>query len=306
MCTYARSLRKERTNLTRGRLDSPTFEGADQLIDDYLALAAKSKALDDLIKALKEECAGVRSECNHILTKIRSPSAKRRHALRNKECLAHGLPESGFADREAIAERIILAESTATSVAGVVGAFGAGITYTTIFSASRGRIDLISWAFTCFLIVVVDCAALQVFALPRHGQIARIIRMEYIGSAENRLLIYMVLIGVPMIIGFLLLGVTVAVMDADAAQAVSGSTTAIRAAGYLPVAILGYFVILMVLVASFALIVRLLPRRFHPGAKDMPSGFGTIMSPLREKLYFLPGGPGYSFYRQKHIHRRTL
>ncbi|KAF8503140.1 hypothetical protein JB92DRAFT_3208672 [Gautieria morchelliformis] len=280
-----------------------SVDGVDQLLEEYLKLTAKGRAVEDVIKTLKGECAASRSECDFIFSKIRTPSAKLRQSLRHRAGLAEGRPESGFVDREAIADRVISAESTATSTAGVVGAFGAGITYTTLFSASRGRLDLISWAFTCFLIVVIDCTALQLFALPYHSQLTRIIRAEYPGSVGNRLLIYMTLVGVPLVAGFIFLGISVATLNDQAPGPVPGSRMAIQASGYLPLAILGYFAISIVIVALGALVIRLQSLRpdandFYPGDVRLPA---SAVHPLQEKLYFLPGGPGYINYRRKHL-----
>ncbi|KAF8485684.1 hypothetical protein JB92DRAFT_3131087 [Gautieria morchelliformis] len=307
----ARSLREQRAKLTEGRVKyledgTTSFDDADQLLEDYLKLTAKGKAVEDVIKTLKEECAASRSECDHIHSKLRTPNAKLRQSLRHRAGLAEGRPESGFFDRKAIVDRAIHAESTATSTAGVVGAFGAGITYTTLFSAARGRLDLISWAFTCFLIVVIDCTALQLFALPYHGQLTRIIRSEFPGSMESRLLIYMMLVGVPLVAGFIFLGISVATINNQGIRPIPGSRMAIQAAGFLPVAMLGYFAISIVVVALGALAIRLL--RLCPGAKDLHPGDvrlpASVLYPLQEKLHFLPGGPGYNNYRKKHLARK--
>ncbi|KAF8485685.1 hypothetical protein JB92DRAFT_3131088 [Gautieria morchelliformis] len=306
----ARSLREQRATLTVGRLKyledgTTSIDDADQLLEDYLKLTAKGKAVEDVIKTLKEECAASRSECDFIFSKIRTPSAKLRQSLRHRAGLAEGRPESGFVDRKAIADLVIHAESTATSAAAEFGAFGAGITYTTLFSASRGSLDLISWAFTCFLIVVINCTALRLFSLPYHGQLARIIRAEHRGSMENRLLIYMTLVGVPLVAGFIFLGISVATLNNQGLSPDPGSRMAIQAAGYLPVAILGYILISIVVLALGALAIRLLPQR--PGAKDLHPGDvrhpASSVRPLQEKLYFLPGGPGYINYRRKHLAR---
>lgn len=197
-------------------------------------------------------------------------------------------------------QRVIHAEYTATNVAGVVGAFGAGITYTTLFSASRGRLDLISWAFTCFLIVVIDSSALQMFALPRHGQLARIFRSDYHGSVGGRMVVFTLLVGAPLVAGFILLGVSVATLDRH--SPVTGSRTAIKASGYLPVAILGYFALIIV-GALGSIVISFLPRRIRPGPNEFYVGDvrlpASAIFPLQEKLLFLPGGPGYIQYRQR-------
>jgi hypothetical protein len=113
--------------LTLGRLKyledgTISVDGADQLLEEYLELTAKGKAAEDVvchylyacwsssqrasvqIKTLKEECAISRSECDFISSKIRTPSDKLRQSLRHRAGLAEGRPESGFVDREAIAD----------------------------------------------------------------------------------------------------------------------------------------------------------------------------------------------------------
>jgi hypothetical protein len=286
------------------------------------------------MKTLKEECASARSECSYLYSKIPKSSSRFKHGLYDAEAsLARGGAESGFIDRVALAEvsnltwtvkftsnwlgfrlllqRILVAESTAYNVGGVVGAFGAGLAYTTLFSAARGRLDLIAWAYTSFVGVVVNCAALQLFAQAQHSQIAKIFRMEYSGSAEQKLFFFVLLVGLPMVTGFFLLGMSVALLDA-AADSVPGSQTAIRAAGYLPVAHLGYFVITMIVAALGAVIIRIVFLRGNRRNKDMEQAdmsaesrkyHSSLLFVIRSKLHFLPGGPGYSHYRQRRIER---
>ncbi|KAF8503002.1 hypothetical protein JB92DRAFT_3123579 [Gautieria morchelliformis] len=269
------SLREQRAKLTMGRLKyledgTTSVDGVDQLLEEYLELTANGRAVEDVIKTLKEECAASCSECYLIFSKIRTPSAKLHQSLRYRAGLAEGRPESSFVDRKAIADRVISAKSTATSTTGIVGAFGTGITYTTLF-------------------IVIDCTALQLFTLLYHDQLTGIICVEYRGSrgsVANRLLVYMMLVAAPLVVGFIFLGISVAM-----------------ASGYLPVAILGYFVISIVVVALGALVIRL--RSLRPGANELYPGDVRLptsaIHPLQEKLYFFPGGPGYINYHRKHL-----
>jgi hypothetical protein len=193
-------------------------------------------------------------------------------------------------------------QSTAINVAGVAGAFGAGISYTTLFSAVRGRLDLISWAFACFLIVVINCTALQVFASPTHSQLSRIYRKQFAGSVESLVEVYIALVGIPLLTGFILLGVSVGFLNNQASAPDPGSRIAIQASGFFPVAILGYFVITIIIFVLGAMILRLLPLHLRPGSQELiQQGFVSTMYLLKEKLYFLPEGPGYKLYRQKHV-----
>ena len=186
-----------------------------------------------------------------------------------------------------IFQRIIEGESTATNVAGLIGTFGAGITYTTIFTATRGRLDLIAWAFTCFLIIVINSTALQGFS-PRHIQLARLRRSQYAGSVENRPLIYMLLVGIPLLTGCILLAVSVAVLDGQATTPNPGSRLNIQASGYIPVGILGYFVVATIIAGLSAIIIRFLPSRLRPQTKEMRMSTSP-MFPFKKKLYFIPG-----------------
>jgi len=216
-----------------------------------------------------------------------------------------GYPQSGFPDRLAIAERIISADSSAAGVASLVGALGSSIAYTTIFSASRGRLDLMCWALACFLIVVINSAALQLFSLPAHDQIAKIFRMEYVGSVESRIIKFMALVGVPMIAGFILLGLSVVLFDPNLETVVVGSASAIFAAGCLPLAALAYFVLSIVAAVISAAIIQFAPRRLLRAEikheEQEHKVLNSFISSVKEKLYFLPEGPGYSKYRERHI-----
>lgn len=118
--------------------------------------------------------------------------------------------------------------------------------------------------------------------------------MEYSGSAEQKLLVYALFVGAPMIAGFILLAISVALLEPK--TSVSGSRMAIEAAGYLPVATLGYFVVVMIFVAVSALVYRIFPRSTKRLPEDARK---SLLSPVKEKLYFLPGGEGYSLYRSK-------
>jgi len=136
-----------------------------------------------------------------------------------------------------------------------------------------------------------------------HSQVANIFRMEYVGSVENRLVKFMIFVGLPMIAGFLLLAASVVFMDPNSSNIVIGSKTAILAAGCLPLVALGYFVCSAVVAALVAAFVRITPRRFRRAASLFPekhrNALTSVISPIREKLYFLPGGTGYPLYRQR-------
>lgn len=143
---------------------------------------------------------------------------------------------------------------------------------------------------------MIDCTALQVFALPRHGEIARIFRPDYRGSVEKRILIYTVLVGIPLVAGFILLGVSVATLTDEFSVATTnnsegciltaGSRIAIKASGYFPVAILGYFVV-TIFVALGGITMGLLPLSLRPGPKELQIGDRSLppssIFPLQEK-----------------------
>jgi hypothetical protein len=146
---------------------------------------------------------------------------------------------------------------------------------------------------------------MQLFALPYHGQFTKITRSGYAGSVGNVLLIYTMLVGVPLVVGFILLGISVATLNNQASGVDPGSRMAIQASGYIPVAILGYFAVTIVVTTLGVLITHLQSIRsdakeFHSVDMKLPI---SILYPLHEKLHFLPGGPGYINYRRKHMTR---
>lgn len=75
----------------------------------------------------------------------------------------------------------------------------------------------------------------------------------------------MVLIGIPLLIDFILLGVSVGIINGQASAPDFVSMLTIQASGFLPVAILGYFVITIV-VAELHYNPALF---FQPGSKEM-------------------------------------
>jgi len=140
---------------------------------------------------------------------------------------------------------------------------------------------------------------------------ARILRMEYIGSAENRLLVFVALVGLPMVSGFVLLGMSVALLDANSTNPAAGSQIAIRAAGYLPIGCLGYFVIAGLVIAVIAIIFRVLSLfNLLPLPDELPAGsrkdYHSLLYAVKDKLYYLPGGAGYRKYREQRLRRKAL
>jgi hypothetical protein len=124
-----------------------------------------------------------------------------------------------------------------------VGAFGAGIAYTTVFSATRGRLDLISWAFACFIIVIMNCAVIQVLTPSRHVQIANFLRswnsQNVLEFWAHRSAIY-VSLALPILAGVILLALSVAFLDATSQVPTPGLQSTIVLAGYLPVGFVGF------------------------------------------------------------------
>jgi len=151
--------------------------------------------------------------------------------------------------------------------------------------------------------VIVDSTALQMFTPPRHSQMANIFRLEYSGSAEQKLLVFVVLVGAPMVSGLALLAMSVALLDAASDQPNPGSQIAIQAAGYLPTAALGYFVIAMIVAGLGAALIRFVPWSTEHMPEEARKFYRSLLFAVKDKLYFLPGGEGYPHYRSKHKQR---
>ncbi|KIJ28630.1 hypothetical protein M422DRAFT_270031 [Sphaerobolus stellatus SS14] len=128
--------------------------------------------------------------------------------------------------------------------------------------------------------------------------------MDYVGSVENRVIKFMIFIGIPMLTGFILLGLSVVVMDPNAPTVDVGSASAIFAAGCLPLAALAYFVLSIIVAGVGAAFVQFTPRRLRRMTRHFPEEnlqtLRSFIAPVKEKLYFLPGGPGYAVYRERH------
>lgn len=178
-------------------------------------------------------------------------------------------------------------ENRLADFAGVAGAFGGGITFSTTFGASRGRLDILSWAFACFLWVMIDWAVLRLLAtLPqRHelnGHIAPIIRRAYpryggpilATMIERRswlITLFSLGVAIPLVTGFGLLGVSVATLNTQSRIPDPGLPMATKAAGYFIVGLLSYLVISLVCVFTTYPALRHLYqiKRFVPGLNDL-------------------------------------
>jgi len=121
-----------------------------------------------------------------------------------------------------------------------VGGLGSGIAYATLFSATHGRLDLISWAFACFVILLITCSMFE--------PIRRSIPTATLGNVHPRqlhsILVATISSGL-MIAAVVLLSLSVALSDFNAPP-VPGSQSAILAAGYVP---LGWLVLRLALFA---------------------------------------------------------
>jgi hypothetical protein len=154
---------------------------------------------------------------------------------------------------------------------------------------------------------VIDSTGLQLlFTIPYRDQLTRTTPSEYLESVENRLLMHMMVVGVPLAVGFILLGISVATVNNQASGVDPGSRMAIQASGYLPVAILGYFVIAIIVTAFLALVIRLLSLRLdatelHLGDVRLPP---SALYPWQEMSVFRLGAPQYINYRRKRLARR--
>ncbi|KAF8495344.1 hypothetical protein JB92DRAFT_3126535 [Gautieria morchelliformis] len=233
--------------LTSSEVDESAAEEA-RFLQKYLELTATAKGVGDVIKTLAVERAASRAHCEVLLWKI--PNGPKRRELRkelDRRQISSIVEEY---DKEVMLTDFEEALETAVKAGGIVGAFGAGIAYTTIFTAARGRLDLISGAFTCFLVVVIVCTGMRAIALPTlyAGHLRNGPR-----SMKKTVMVHLVLYAAPLLAGFILLGVSVGTIDGlSRTPVLPGSRAAMQVSGYLPVAILGYFVVSLILVSMSA------------------------------------------------------
>ena len=168
---------------------------------------------------------------------------------------------------------------------------GAGVSYTTLFSTSHGRLDLISWEFTSFIGGFVLCSTLQLYSPWR--------RMAVSAAPFFQILLHFTTGILPSTSGIILLSLSVARVDVDS-QA-QGSQTAIRIAGYIPAIGLGLYVAFGALVLVIGgLVVFVVQRSFSS------RGESTIVSPshlinLESRWRSLPGGNEYSDYHKRQL-----
>jgi hypothetical protein len=128
---------------------------------------------------------------------------------------------------------------------------------------------------------------------------------QHKGTAFHRARSWLFFLSVvlPTIAGFLLLAFSVALLD-TASPATVRSQTAIRLAGYLPIALIGFL-------ATNTIVARLWydfiihQSRVTAPTRDVAQRIWNMIPshilPFHDRWTFLPGGEGYSIYRKRRL-----
>jgi hypothetical protein len=172
---------------------------------------------------------------------------------------------------------------------------GASISFTTLFGATRGRLDVIAWAFTSFIFVMLNCG------LARMLHNARVLTLNPGGFTHSGILVLLhlaFLLGMvfPLMSGITLLVVAVALLDKQDTGTAGISWTAARVAGY--AAVLGLFYSLLLMFYMFYSYKYWTPLAFRSGDETTACRFPShVLQQKSSKWDYFPGGPKYSDYR---------
>jgi hypothetical protein len=175
-------------------------------------------------------------------------------------------------------------------IAAVIGVLGAGSTYSTLLSAARGRLDLISWAFVVFVLLLLHSALLQALESPKSFGIFTL-EHSSLASRRNQNLLLVIPLMVLMILGTVLVILSIALCD-PGGPPVPGSKIALRVAVYIPLLAFGYTIILAIRYITEA-------ERKWPQWKESPTGVPSHLVPRDKRWRLLPGGDDYGTYRKR-------
>lgn len=150
-----------------------------------------------------------------------------------------------------------------------VGVLGATVTATSFFAAVRGRLDLLSWAFTCFVFVVSWVSRRQAFTPP-----------DRLGADKHRWSVTfdMLCITLPILAGAMLLALSFALSDPNGPADV-GSHTVILTANYTLVSILS----LSVFNFLFSLLAGKFVRQWRRDFSENPHEFASHLVDSSER-----------------------
>lgn len=177
-------------------------------------------------------------------------------------------------------------------IGAVIGTLGAGTTYSTLLSANRGRLDLVSWAFVAFVLLLLHSVLFQALEFPQSFSIFNMERST-LASRRNQNFLHVIPLVLLMIIGAILAILSVALSD-PGAPAVPGSKIALRVAVYVPLFAFCYTIILAIRYITTA-------ERKWPGGTEPPRGVPSHLVPRDRRWCLLPGGDEYGVYRKQRV-----
>ena len=183
-------------------------------------------------------------------------------------------------------------------IAAVIGVLGAGSTYSALLSANRGRLDLVSWAFAAFVLLLVHGVLLQALEGPKSFSIFTV-EHSSLASRRNQNLLHVIPLMVLMISGTILVILSIALCD-PTAPPVAGSKVALRVAVYIPLLAFGYAIVVAINYITKA------ERRWPKGLAESPQGFPSHLVPRDKRWCLLPGGDEYGVYRKQRISKSDL
>ena len=191
-----------------------------------------------------------------------------------------------------------------------MGVFGASLAYSTIFSATRGRLDFVAYAFTSFILLLVPCALLPTHPDPvcAHHRTSDSNRSFITGRtfrALNAALLYFFAFA-----GVVLLSLSMFLTSDFDAPAVTKPSRVINQAGWFPISTAISWILIAIpdKRARLRYIFRRAPRYTYPTETDWPQPRDApshiVVSSWRLRL--LPGGDEYPRYRKERLRRANV
>lgn len=314
---WSKQLREQRLKLVQSGIqhaDSFPYErtmpssevDANQLADQCLTPFKKGQDIGDAVEKVKNDCRLARTECCSLFLKARSPSTSAPNQPGSNEdseedMLGHGRTTLadlmhrdiwGAMDSNFSGQRFLEMRTRVREISVVIGVLGAGSTYSTLLSANRGRLDLVSWAFTAFVLLLVHGVLLQALEGPKSFGIFALENSTLV-SRRNQILLHDIPLIMLMILGTVLVVLSVALCD-PTAPPVPGSKVSLRVAVYIPLLAFGYAIIIAIAYITKA-------ERGWPKGSKSPRGFPSHLVPRDERWRLLPGGDEYGMYRKQRI-----
>ncbi|KIJ30207.1 hypothetical protein M422DRAFT_268260 [Sphaerobolus stellatus SS14] len=228
-------------------------------LEEYIKLFEQKGKLEASIESIKNDSLPLQNQLCFILERYMEREYQFHYFLLGKEPTGKAAEILKLVDVESVRRDFPEAQINTFENTRNVAIFGAGLTYTTIFGAARGRLDFISWASAAFLVAFVLCKWTTRETGPYYEEAAYVVSPQFWNAVKRLRTIRGLLTRIAIAIGIVFITLSVILMDPSSDGPSVGSTSAIHVSGYIPVVLLA---ILMATYLLFDIIITLRADRF--------------------------------------------